>query len=83
MPTPHEKAKTWRKKHGLSREQLSELIGYSPETIWWMERGETCQGRDKGGKQIVKPVAEWVWRRYQLACAGLENELKTGRSFKW
>jgi DNA-binding XRE family transcriptional regulator len=68
-PAPHlhapselsesERAKAWRNAMHLTMDQLSELTGYSRESIFLMERGRNSKG---------KPHAPCVWRRYKLAC---------------
>jgi DNA-binding XRE family transcriptional regulator len=77
--TPHDLARAWRERLGLTREQLGERIGYAPETIYWMERGVTPP---RVGKNPSEPVKPWVWLRYQRACQGLDAEIG-GRAFQW
>ena len=72
--TEHEKARAWRLKNKYTRDQLAKLTGYSPEAIYWFERGCTPP-RGKGRKRGKIPA--WVWQRYRLACAGL------GVPFEW
>lgn len=78
--TEPEQARAWREAHNLTRAALAQAIGYAPETIYWMERGETPPGR--AGKRKPQPIKEWVWLRYQRACQGLDAELQ-GVKFKW
>jgi hypothetical protein len=73
---PHEKAKAWRERRDLTREQLSDLTGYSVIAIRKLESG--FRRRAAGEKH-----SEWVWHRYQMACAGVEAQLKAGRKFEW
>lgn len=72
----HEKAKAWRTAHGLTVPALSALIGYSPEAIWAMERGQAT-GPDKG------PIAPEAWRRYKCCCAAVDAHIKHQHSFEW
>jgi len=78
--TPSEKAREWRERLGLTRAALAEKVGYSPEAVYWFERGVTPPGR--AGKKKPQPVKPWVWLRYQRACQGLDAELR-GVRFKW
>ena len=80
MATTNDQARAWREKHKLTRADLATKIGYAPETIYWMERGETPPGR--AGKKKPQPVKPWVWLRYQRACQGLDADLK-GIKFNW
>lgn len=75
------KAIAWRERNGLTRFQLARAICYAPETLYWMERGETPPGR--AGKRKPQPVKPHVWVRYQRACQGLDAELKGGGPFRW
>lgn len=68
-----EAAKAWRLALNLSPFQLGELIGYSGEAIYLLERGITSR---------AEPVPAWTWLRYKRACAGLDAERK-GHTFKW
>lgn len=77
--TTFDQARAWREKHGWTRQQLAELIGYSPEAIYWAERGMAPPGRGISSDRRVKP---WVWLRYQRACQGLDAEIR-GVKFKW
>lgn len=72
----HEKAKAWRLKRDLSREQLSELTGYSVIAIAKLESGFRNQKAREGH-------SEWVLERYRMACAGAEAQLRSGRKFEW
>ena len=73
---PSERAKAWRLKRGLDLEQLSDLTGYSVIAIRKLEAG--MRNRKNGEKH-----SEWVLQRYQMACAGAEAQIKTGRRFEW
>lgn len=73
-PLPHERARAWREKRKLSIEQLSELTGYSDPAIRQLEAGKRFGGAAH---------SEWTWQRYQMACAGAERQLSTGRTFEW
>ena len=67
-----QRAHEWRKRNRLSRQKLADLTGYSPLTIYWMERGPA-----RG-----KPVWPTIWRRYKRACAGAALVLQ-GKEFDW
>jgi DNA-binding XRE family transcriptional regulator len=73
----HLKAKRWRERFNLSRDQLAELTGYSAVSIWWYERGETPPD-SSGHRYAVDPN---VWRRYRLCCAAVAHQLQ--ESFTW
>lgn len=81
--TDHEKAKAWRKKHGLTVEQLSERAGYSRESIYLFEKGFTYVGRTRGNTIKKRDIDEQAWRRYRMACAGVHAELRNPRKFNW
>ena len=76
----YEKAKAWREKHGYSQQALADALGYSREVICWNEAGRCPPGR-RGMKRAH--IAENVWRRYKLACAGLDAQIKSTRKFNW
>ena len=59
LETEHEKAKAWRRKMGLTMDQLSVLTGYSREAVFLFERGRNS---------LNKPHPPYAWRRYKLAC---------------
>jgi transcriptional regulator with XRE-family HTH domain len=52
-------ARAWREAMGLSRVQLAELTGYSPQAIQAFERGRQSNG---------EPSGDHAWRRYKAAC---------------
>lgn len=72
--TDHEKAKAWRLAHNLTAAALSEKTGYSIEAIYWFESGVTPR------REAPKP---WVWRRYRMACAGVQAEMGQQKEFDW
>jgi hypothetical protein len=74
----HDNARAWREGLRLTRLELSNKIGYSPESIYWMEQG-IKPPRQTG---VRAPVEDWVWLRYQRACEGLQREFDGG-SFEW
>lgn len=74
----HDKAKAWRERAGLSVAQLAELTGYSPESIYWFERGLT----PKGSNRKPTKIAAWVWLRFKRACQGVAAEIR-GNKFDW
>ena len=41
---PHEKAKAWRVKRGLTQAQLSDMSGYAIAAIYSFERGDRSPG---------------------------------------
>lgn len=59
MPTEPELAKLWRKRAGLTMDELGRLTGYSRESVFLFEKGTNSQGQ---------PHAKHAWRRYKLAC---------------
>jgi hypothetical protein len=69
------KARWWRTNVVKLRVmELAQLTGYSVPAVYLMERGITAEGR------LVRP---WAWRRYKMACAGVEYQLLHGREFEW
>lgn len=80
----HERAKRWRESHGLSLAQLADLTGYTEISLRWFEKGQTPPMRNaKGGHAADRRIKPWVWKRFKNACAGVDNRLKTGKSFEW
>jgi len=77
--TEHDKARKWRERAVGSREKLAQQTGYSVESIYWYERGINPP---RGRKRKQEPIAEWVWQRYKLCCAGLAHQLE-GKKFNW
>jgi hypothetical protein len=73
---PHERAKAWRQRSNLTMDQLSEMSGYSVPAIYKFEAG--ARNRKSGDKH-----SEWTWQRYQMACAGVERQLRSGKVFEW
>ncbi len=76
----YQRARAWREGHGLTRAQLAERTGWSPEAIYWFEEGHKPP---RPGQRTYYEIEDWVFMRYRLACAGVEHELKTGRVFNW
>lgn len=74
---PHEQAKAWRERIGLTVQDLSDRTGFSLTSIYMFERG-----RGQDGKKLYK-FSEFAWQRYQMICAAVDTELKTGRRFEW
>ena len=65
----------WRRNiMHLTQEQLAPLIGYSVETVSYMEFGVTRRG---------KPYPAKAWRRYRLACSGIDHEIRHSKRFNW
>lgn len=87
--TPSEKAKAWRLRRNLTVAQLSELTGYSWESIYTMERGiksAKTWRRDKSKRKNAlpqRPVDPYVWARYKNCCAGVNAQLNGGAEFEW
>ncbi len=73
---PHESAKAWRLRLGMTRKQLSELSGYSESAIELFEQG--ARNIRRGEKH-----SPWSWQRYQMTCAAVNHQLKTGKAFEW
>jgi hypothetical protein len=67
-------ARAWRDKCGLSAQDLADFTGYSLEAIYQFERGKRSDGTEH---------SEWAWQRYQLCCAAIEQQMKTGKVFAW
>lgn len=59
LATEPARAAAWRRRMGLTMEELSVLTGYSREAIYLFERGRNSLG---------KPHPPCSWRRYKLAC---------------
>lgn len=68
-----ERARDWRLRHNLSQTELAELTGWTRNSIYLMERGINS---------LDKPISPWVWRRFYMACAGVEAKLR-GQEFNW
>jgi hypothetical protein len=69
------RAKWWRTNIAqMTPQEIADLTGYSLQVIYLMERGITSEGK------LVKP---WAWRRYKMACAGVEYRLLNGHDFNW
>lgn len=77
--TKFEKARAWRLSLNLTQAQLGAKLGYSKESICWFEAGRTPPSRGSETREIK----DWVWRRYELSCAGLSAELEYGERFDW
>lgn len=83
--TEHKKAREWRERLNLTRQQLAELTGYSPESIFHFEKGLTPSRSwgDSKRKAKQKPIDPFVWQRYRRCCEAVELERETGRVFRW
>jgi len=69
------RAKWWRQNIArLTALELADATGYSLQVIYLMERGITSEGK------LVRP---WAWRRYKMACGGVEYRLLHGHDFDW
>lgn len=80
MPTAHEvrRAVQWRERAGLSVDQLADLTGYATITVYWFEKGQRPPNRGKD-----REIAEWVWRRYKMACGCVAAQIASRREFDW
>lgn len=72
-----EQARLWRERRKLTVLDLSERTGFSETSIYMFERGTR-----QDGKKLSKH-SEFAWQRYQMVCAAVDAELKTGRRFEW
>ena len=77
----HEKVKAWRERHKLSLAALADLSGYSESALSWFERGLTPTRPGKKPKN--REITWFVWHRYKMVMAAVEQELNTGRKFEW
>lgn len=77
MKPPHEQAKAWRERTGLTVQELSDRTGFALTSIYMFERGTR-----QDGKKLSKH-SEFAWQRYQMVCAAVDAEMKTGRRFTW
>ena len=71
---PHEQARAWRLSRKLSAAELSELTGYSPESIYRFESGLNGQN---------KPHEPRALQRYRMCCSGVDRQLRSGKGFEW
>lgn len=85
--TEYQKARAWREHLGLSPQQLAEHTGYTRQSIYWFERGETPPSRNaKSGNADDRTIKPWVFQRYRRACGDLDAQLrgrKKGKEFAW
>lgn len=77
MKPPHEQAKAWREERGLTVQELSDRTGFALTSIYMFERGTR-----QDGKKLSKH-SEFAWQRYQMVCAAVDAELKSGQRFAW
>ena len=77
--TSHQRARAWRLARGLTVRALSDLTGFSPESIVCFERG-TAPRRAGEKRKAVNPHA---FHRYRMACAGVEASRHAGGAFDW
>ncbi len=73
---PHEQAKAWRIRRKLTLDQLSEMTGYSVPALYKFEAG--ARHKANGQKH-----SEWSWQRFQMVCAAVDAQIRTGRTFEW
>lgn len=70
----------WRNNRAkMDVQQLADITGYSPQSIYLMEKGITSTGA---------PVKPWAWQRYKMCCAGVELYLSScaagqAKLFNW
>ena len=69
-----ERARAWRERYKLSVQDLADATGYSYEAVYQYERGLRADGTE---------LSAFAWQRYQMACAGVQAQIKTGKKFKW
>lgn len=82
MKPEHERAKTWRLRHGWTMRQLAELTGYSESSILWMERGLAAPSTNP--PSAGKPTNPYAWQRYRRVCHSVEIETrKIAQPFRW
>jgi DNA-binding XRE family transcriptional regulator len=67
-------AHDWRVRLNLTQGELADRTGYSREAVYQYERGF----RHDGAR-----LSDFAWQRYQMACAAVEHEIRTGRTFAW
>lgn len=72
-----ERARIWRERRQLTVLELSERTGFSETAIYMFERGTR-----QDGKKLSKH-SEFAWQRYQMVCAAVDAEMKSGRRFAW
>lgn len=87
MASEHTKARAWRQRRKLTLKQLADMTGYSVPHICCMEAGLTPKRKSnhtagKAQTDRERAIKWFVWRRYKLACAGVEAEL-SGKTFAW
>jgi transcriptional regulator with XRE-family HTH domain len=85
MTTQTQKAIDWRKRVGLTLDDLAAMTGYSKVTLYWYFRGLTPPRTAKhiAGRQKSKPIEAPEWQRFKNICAGVEYQLKQGKEFDW
>ena len=76
----HERAKQWRKKHGWTLDQLSELTGWSVSALIWFERG---QSPPKAGTKTPQKLNRYSWERFKRTCHSVSVENRTKKQFDW
>jgi len=83
--TASDKARQWRESLNLSIAELARLSGYSQVSLYWLERGLTPPrtAAHIAGKQKSKKIPDQVWQRYKNVCAGVDAQIKAGRSFNF
>jgi predicted transcriptional regulator len=73
--TPQGKrAKAWRERVKMSPQDLADATGYSLEAVYQYERGTRADGTK---------LSDWAWQRYQMACAAVDHQKRSGREFAW
>lgn len=69
--TEAQRALAWRKAKGLTRAALAEMSGFSASQIQDYE-----EGARRGKTGAAAEIGEGAWKRYRLACAALQANLK-------
>lgn len=73
-------ARRWRESHKLTPKDLSDLIGWSVTSIWFMENGKVPPAKNPKHDRSLK---WYVWLRYRRACQGVDAELRSKKPFCW
>lgn len=80
MKDEHIKAKRWRERRELTVEEVAEKTGFSVRAVYKFESGVSYGV--SGLKKDAQPIPDESWRRYRMACAGVQAELG-GWKFNW
>jgi transcriptional regulator with XRE-family HTH domain len=69
-----DRARKWRESLELTQRELGDSLGWTREAICMFECNITSSGLE---------VSDWAWKRYKMACAGLDAQLKGDKKFNW